>query len=291
MKKNNFKIGIDMGGTKIESVILDNKNSLIFKKRIETPQTKNHTILLNELNWLLEATKKEVHNLKYSIGIGIPGSITKKNIVYNSTIPCQNNLNVQSCIEQRIKEKINIENDANCFCLAESLLGSGEKFQIVIGLIIGTGVGGGISINKKIFTGGSNTAGEFGHTVVDPNGPKCFCGKKGCANTFISGTAIEKELRYLEGKNKTAKEFFKQKKFNFSEKKIINKFKKYYLILIKNIIASINPNAIILGGGVSNFKKIYDEYNLELDQKNTKIFKNKLGDSAGSIGAALLKDQ
>ena len=186
------KIGIDLGGTKIEGILLDEKYNTIQRKRIETHQengydsiVKSITSLVNELN---AKTNEEI-----SVGICTPG-VTNANsgMIKNSNTKCLLGMPLKNDIENILGYEIVMENDANCFALAESLLGSAKGYDTVFGVIMGTGVGGGIVINGTLHKGSTNIAGEWGHHTLHPNGNECYCGKQGCVETYISGPALEK---------------------------------------------------------------------------------------------------
>lgn len=294
-KKEKFKIGIDMGGTKIESVILNEKNKEIFRERISTNQIAGNSEVLNQLDTLFKRTKKFIAGNSFTLGIGMPGRIclrTRK--LHNSTILCQNNLKIEQVIQNKLQTKFRLENDAKCFTFAESTLGSGKNYSFVIGLIIGTGVGAGICINKKIINGVSNIAGEFGHTIIGKNEFDCFCGKNGCVNSFISGTAVEAQVFKKLKKKITSEVFLNKNKYSYVENKIIQNYQENFLIALSNLINTVDPEVIVLGGGISNCNLIYDKFIPMLNNfiyceyPKTKVIKNKLGDSAGVIGAALI---
>jgi fructokinase len=186
-----------------------------------------------------------------------------------------------------------MENDANCFAMAESTLGVAKGFDVVFGIIMGTGVGGGIVINGKIHQGRTNIAGEWGHHTLHPNGNNCYCGKKGCVETYISGPALEKRWNELTGKSQNMPEIIQ----NIEDSKIKqwkDEFLENFGFGLANVIDILDPDVIVLGGGLSNIDFLYTEGKDSVYQKvfsdlvDTPIIKNKLGDSAGVFGAALL---
>jgi len=196
-------------------------------------------------------------------------------------------------LEKSLNQQIMMENDANCFALAESILGSAKDFNVVFGVIMGTGVGGGIIINKKIHNGRTNIAGEWGHHTLHQNGNPCYCGKSGCVETYISGPALEKKWMQISGQQKPLSEII-----NLNDSKLIQ-WKKEFLenfgIGLANVIDILDPDVIVLGGGVSNITFLYDSGVKSVYEKvfsdlvDTPIIKNKLGDSAGVYGACLLQ--
>lgn len=290
-----FHIGIDLGGTKIESILLDSKYKILFRERVPTHAEKGSDYVVNQINNIYRKTLNLIQDQKHTLGIGTPGSIcSETNLLRNSTIHSQNGLPLKSILQKKLKHEFIIENDANCFALAEALLGAGKGMNIVFGVIMGTGCGGGIVINKELLIGPSRLAGEWGHTIINPNGPKCFCGKKGCISEYISGTGIENLLFAKLKKKISSKKFFEKKIFTDKEKDVLKTFYKYFGMGLGNLINIIDPDVIILGGGLSNHPPLYTEgikeiyKNVFCENPSTPIVKNKLGDSAGVIGAALL---
>ena len=194
---------------------------------------------------------------------------------------------------KKLGHEILMENDANCFALAESLLGSAKNQDVVFGVIMGTGVGGGIVINGNIHKGSTNIAGEWGHHTLRPDGNECFCGKQGCVETYISGPALQKRWLELTGKEEQLQSIVQ----DLSDEKA-KQWKKEFLenfgIGIANVIDILDPDIIVLGGGVSNISFLYDEGKKMVYDKilgnftKTPILKNSLGDSAGVFGACLL---
>jgi len=191
---------------------------------------------------------------------------------------------------------VTIDNDANCFAMAEALLGAGKNYAVVFGVIIGTGVGGGLILNRRIHHGRLFIAGEWGHQILYPNGRKCYCGKLGCVETYLSGPSLEKYWAELSGKLISLEEIIKSFEHNPNVEYL--KWRKEYLanfgMALSNVINIIDPDAVILGGGVSNISFLYDEgiaavrENIFSNKDDTPILPNKLGDSAGVFGAALL---
>ena len=292
---NKLNIGIDLGGTKIESVVLDEDSNIIFRQRIFTESQKGPEHVLNQINDIYLQALNSIEGQEHSLGIGTPGSISKSTgLLRNSTISCQNGLPLQDLIKKKLNHSFVIENDANCFALAEAHIGAGKNYPLVFGVIMGTGCGGGFIHNGELRTGPQRLAGEWGHSVINPNGPDCFCGKNGCVSNYISGTGLE-EIIFDNLKIKiSAEKFLNQKIYNKKEQSILNEFYQYYGLAIANIINIIDPDVIILGGGLSNHQGLYTlgqdmvYKNIFCDDPDTSILKNILGDSAGVIGAAII---
>jgi fructokinase len=292
---NKLHIGIDLGGTKIESVVLDSKLNILFRERVPTESNNGSIHVINQIENIYLKAVVNIKNKTHTLGIGTPGSISKNTgLLRNSTIHCQNRLPIDKLIEKKLKRSIVIENDANCFALAEANIGAGKNFPLVFGVIMGTGCGGGIVYNNKLRIGPQRLSGEWGHSVINPNGPKCFCKKKGCVSTYISGNGLEENIKKRLNKSISAESFLKQSIYNKEEKEILNEFYEFYGLSLANIINTIDPDVIVLGGGLSNHDGLYEKglkkvyKNVFCDEPDTPIFKNTLGDSAGVIGAAII---
>jgi len=289
-KKMN-KIGIDLGGTKIEGVLLDDNFNIIKRIRVLTP---NH-----DYNSILNSVKDLIFKLKIgldspvTIGMGIPGTFSSTTgIVNHSNTPCLIGTSLQKNLENLIGQKILMENDSNCFALAESKLGIAKNYDVVFGIILGTGVGSGLVIGGNVIHGRNNFTGEWGHHSIIFDGKLCYCGRKGCLDQYISGPSLERHWTELTGKKESVSEII----YNNSEKEISEwkyDFLNFFAIGVSNIINILDPDVIVLGGGLSNISFLYDE-GIEFIKKessnhqNTPILKNELGDSAGVFGACLL---
>ena len=289
------KIGIDLGGTKIEGILVDEKFNLIERKRIETHQENGYDSIVKSITSLVSELKSKT-NVDTSVGVCTPGiSDINSGLIKNSNTQCLIGMPLKTDIEKRLGHKIFMENDANCFALAESSLGAGKGYNIVFGVILGTGVGGGIVINGLLHKGRTNIAGEWGHHTLHPNGRQCYCGKQGCVETYISGPALENNWLVLTGKKESLQTITENQSGEKKEEWKRN-FLENFGIGIANVIDILDPDAIILGGGVSNIPFLYDEGKKMVfdkvfsDSVDTPILKNKLGDSAGVFGACLLDD-
>jgi len=294
------KIGIDLGGTKIEGILLDEKYNTIQRKRIETHQENGYDSIVKSIISLINELKAKTEE-ETSIGICTPGVIdTNSGLIKNSNTQCLIGMPLKNDIEKALGSQIVMENDANCFALAESLLGSAKGYDVVFGVIMGTGVGGGIVINGTLHKGRTNIAGEWGHHTLHPNGNECYCGKQGCVETYISGPALERRW-YERSGQKTSLQTITQTVYELPAHKVWfelwkEEFLENFGMALANVIDILDPDVIILGGGVSNIPFLYDEgkkavyENVFSDLVNTPILKNKLGDSAGVFGACLLNN-
>ena len=290
-------IGIDLGGTKTESIIIDQNGKEIERLRKDTPKNYNGT--LDTVCELVTHLEKK-HQKKCSVGVGSPGALSKEtHCIKGGNSTWINGRPLKKDIELRLNRKIFFENDANCFALSEAFDGSGSKHEIVFGVIIGTGVGGGLVINKKVINGFNNITGEWGHNQMPIgsndkwNRHDCYCGKKGCIETFLSGPGFSKH--YFDMYNDKLDAKIIQENANNGDEKALEFIFQYLDYLARGLAQVVNiidPGAIVLGGGVSNMKQIYGNINSKLkkyvfsDTVNTEIVKNKFGDSSGVRGAA-----
>ena len=288
-----YKIGIDLGGTKTEGVLVDEQFQVIERKRVPTNQNNGYESILNIIKDLI-SDLKEKNNEKTSIGVCTPGALSKESgLIKNSNTQCLIGKDLKNDLEKILEQEISIENDANCFALAEARLGAAKNHDTVFGVIMGTGVGGGLVIDGKIHTGRTNIAGEWGHHCIKPNGNECYCGRKGCVETYISGPALEKKWNQLTNQNTSVLDIIKNSQEN-AYKTWKNEFLENFGLSLANVIDIIDPDAIVLGGGLSNIPFLYDEgkdlvyQNVFSDMIDTPILQNQLGDSAGVFGACIL---
>jgi len=287
-----YKIGIDLGGTKTEGILIDEEFQVIERKRVPTNQTNGYESILNTIKDLVNDLKK--NNEKTSIGICTPGALSKESgFIKNSNTQCLIGKDLKIDLEKILNQELSIENDANCFALAEARLGAAKNHDIVFGVIMGTGVGGGLVIDGKIHTGRTNIAGEWGHHCIKPNGNECYCGRKGCVETYISGPALEKKWNELTNQNTSVSDIVKNSQED-AYKIWKNEFLENFGLSLANVIDILDPDAIVLGGGLSNIPFLYDEgknlvyENVFSDTVDTPILQNQLGDSAGAFGACIL---
>ncbi|MFY9300795.1 MAG: ROK family protein [Candidatus Nitrosotenuis sp.] len=286
------RVGIDLGGTKIEGICLDDRKQVIQKKRIPTNQQNGYKSIIESIVSMVSDLTQNVSH--YTVGICTPGAISKKTgLIKNSNTQCLIGMPLRDDLEKLLGKKIAMDNDANCFAMAEATMGAGVGHGVVFGVILGTGVGGGIVINGKIHKGRTYIAGEWGHHTLHQNGNKCYCGKLGCVETYISGPALEKRWAELTGKSGPLAAIV-QDLGTEEAQKWKQEFLDNFGTGLANVIDILDPDAIVLGGGVSNIDFLYTEGKNAVygkvfsDLVDTPILKNKLGDSAGVFGAALL---
>jgi fructokinase len=293
------RIGIDLGGTKIEGILLDESGSIIGRKRIPTNRNNGYDYIVDKIINLITDLQL-MSKTSAAVGICTPGA-TSPNTgkIKNSNTVCLIGKPFKEDIESKINCTIKMDNDANCFAIAEAKLGAVKEYNVIFGVIMGTGVGGGIVINGKVHHGRMAIAGEWGHHTLYPNGNQCYCGRKGCVETYISGPSLEKHWTELTGETQSLQDIiaeagqlpkYKEKLYQKWKQELIRNFG----MALANVIDILDPDAIVLGGGISNIPFLYDEgiksvyKNVFSDEVDTPILKNKLGDSAGVFGAAYL---
>lgn len=307
-------IGIDFGGTKIAAGLADQKGKLISKITVKTLKTDNSTVIFSQLIEVIETLKKRAGKRKIkAIGMGIPGQVDSKGRIFNMpNVLALVGKNVLSELKKIIKIPVVIENDANAAALAELKYGAGKNLDSFIYITVSTGIGGGIILNKKLYTGANRTAGEIGHMVLVPGGPTCGCGNKGCWEAVGSGTALSNmaKAKILSGAktkiielalgdiNKINGEVIvqaaKQNDPVAIELLDVNAF--YNAMGIANLVNCFDPQAIIIGGGLSfngeyffkPLKKCLKYFKLLNSRNSIPILKAGCHKDAGLFGALSL---
>lgn len=291
-----FRTGIDLGGTKIEGIVLDDSGAEILRKRIETEQEGGYRHVLDRIASLYHDLAGAIRFAPHTFGIGTPGAISPRSgLLKNSNTVCLNGQPFKTDLQNLLKRSISIQNDANCFAMAEALHGAGRGNALVFGVIMGTGCGGGIVHKGEVIVGRQAIAGEWGHMSLAPDGPHCYCGKRGCVETYISGGGAEARYKELFGVGKP----FQQIEADYyagdtHAVEFISIFLRNFGRALANAIDVLDPDIVVLGGGVSNFPALYSHGVAEVarfvftDAFETPIVKHQLGDSAGVVGAALI---
>ena len=281
---------------RLKALFSTNHGKELFRKRIETQQELGYRHILNRIKELHDELAAQIKNQPHTFGIAAPGVISPRTgLMKNSNTVCLIGQPLKTDLENLLGRKIEIQNDANCFAMAEALHGAGRGKKLVFGVIMGTGCGGGIVHNGEVIIGPQAIAGEWGHSSIDPDGPQCYCGQRGCVETFISGGGAE--ARYAEkfGVKKSFREI--EKDFYAGEPKAVEFMRIFFRNFgraLANLIDVLDPDIVVLGGGVSKFDALYTEGVAQVakfvfsDSLETPIVKNQLGDSAGVIGAALI---
>jgi fructokinase len=300
-----MKIGIDLGGTKIEIIALDyilpeSKLDECYRKRVLTPQG-NYAKTVNKIVELINEAEHYLHK-KASIGIGIPGAISSQTgLVKNANSVCLIGQPLQKDLEKLLQRTIRINNDANCMTISEASDGVGKLYNIIFGVILGTGTGGGIAVNKQIITGENTIAGEWGHNPMPWEHPfdmpivDCYCGKQNCIETYLSGPGLINRFNYLGGNAKSVENLISQlEKGNELAELAMCNYEHQLARSLASVINIIDPNVIVLAGGLSNITRLYKNIPLIWDKfvfsdhVTTKLLPALHGDSSGVRGAAWL---
>lgn len=295
-----MRIGIDLGGTKIELLALDQHGAELHRQRVNTPQG-NYQATLETISHLISTTES-ILNLQGSIGICTPGSISPSTgLLRNSNSTCLNNQAFKQDLELILKRQIRIANDANCFALSEATDGAAVDADIVFGVIIGTGCGAGIVINQQLIDGPNAVAGEWGHNPLpyphnhELASTQCWCGKQGCIETFLSGVGFANDYRANSSLDKTSEQIISDA--SAGDATAMAALSRYQLRMAKclsHVINILDPHVIVLGGGMSNIKSLYTtvpnlwQQYVFSDTVNTKLVAPVHGDSSGVRGAAWL---
>lgn len=291
-----YRIGIDLGGTKIEGILLDAAGKEIARHRVATESQKGYEHILQNIAGVYRKLAADAHGKPHTFGIGTPGALSlRTGLLKNSNTVCMNGKPVKQDLERILGRGIAIQNDANCFAMAEALLGAGKGKRMVFGVIMGTGCGGGLVIDGQVWTGLQAIGGEWGHMAIDPKGPVCYCGTHGCVEVFISGGGLENRWKEQHGEGRKLREI--ESDYYKGDAKAVafmQVFFRNFGRAMANLINVLDPDVIVLGGGVSKFDAIYTEGVRQVqeqvfsDSLETPIVKHQIGDSAGVIGAALI---
>jgi fructokinase len=319
-------LGVDLGGTKTEAAVLrrvvgSEKFEILARQRVATPQSEGYLAVLGNTAALVRTLLAEVglSTAQVLVGVGMPGAVTRRGgLVKNSNTVCLNGRPFREDLSRAIGCPIAFDNDANCFALAETLLGAGRPYAkgVVFGVILGTGVGGGLILQGRPWPGPQNLGGEWGHHAVGPwyrwdragraqagrhlglglteRGP-CYCGKTGCVELYLSGPAIEQDYQRRSGRSLDLRRIAEARSHDAFAVAALAEMLEAFGRALGNLISILDPSAIILGGGLSHLEHLYTEGVASVaryvfnDELLTPILKNELGDSAGVLGAALLQ--
>jgi len=297
-----IKIGIDLGGTKIEGIALDESGNDLVRYRIATPAG-DYAGTIQAITELVSYIENVIQ-CTGSVGIGTPGTLSPATgLLRNSNSVCMNDNPVKADIEKLLKREVRMSNDANCFALSEATDGAAKGVAVVFGVIIGTGTGGGIVVNGKVLTGANSVAGEWGHNPLpwpkenELPGPNCYCGKQGCIETFLSGPGLSHDFYSVTSETKTAVEIVGLAASGSSlAEDCLQRYEHRLARGLSNVINLLDPDVIVLGGGMSNVQRLYKNVPeiwrefVFSDVVNTKLVPPMYGDSSGVRGAAWLNN-
>lgn len=292
--------GIDLGGTKIEGVVVDRMDPTrtLYRTRIDTEASLGYEHILKRIAHLVEVMALKVGERPAAIGIGAPGALRPgSGTMMNANTTCLNGRPLQADLQGLLGIPCTVTNDANCFALAEALHGAARGAKLVFGTIMGTGVGGGIVFEGRVWPGRQGIAGEWGHMILEPDGNPCYCGKRGCVETVLSGPSLERYYKKCSSKTRTLKEIVASAQQDEFARATLNRLYEQFGKAIAQVINVLDPEVVVLGGGVGNVPGLA-ERGMEEARKwvfqpepDLKFLVPKLGDSAGVFGAALLVEE
>jgi len=282
-----LRIGVDLGGTKIEALALDDAGREVFRKRVPTPP--------DDYQAAIDAIASLVAEVgDGTVGIGMPGALSQvTGAVKNSNSTCLNGKPFKQDIERALGREVRLENDANCFALSEAVDGAGKGAQVVFGVILGTGVGGGIVVDRKIIRGANAIGGEWGHNSLPlPNEndlplPTCYCGRKGCIEAYLSGPSLSRDHEKATGKRLPTEQVV-------LHEETMGRYVERLARALGSVINVLDPDVIVLGGGMSNVDRLYTEVPrlwgryVFSDRVVTRLARPVHGGSSGVRGAAWL---
>jgi fructokinase len=284
----NGRIGIDLGGTKIEAIALDRGGREVFRKRVTTPRG-DYAATISAIAALLREIGEG------TVGIGIPGA-ESRGVIKNANSTWLIGRPLRQDLQNAIGREVRIENDANCFALSEAVDGAGKGAAVVFGVILGTGVGGGIVVDGKVIRGANAIAGEWGHnplpapSAADLPLPDCYCGRKGCIETYLSGPGLSRDHERVTGERLAPEQVVLREE-------TMRRYEERLARGLASVINVLDPDVIVLGGGMSNVARLYTEVprlwkrHVFSDHVTTRLAPPVHGDSSGVRGAAWLWEE
>lgn len=295
-----MRLGIDLGGTKIEAAVINDDGVIVWRERKPTPQNNDYADIIAGIADII-AMATEATGFKGSVGMGIPGSVSPRSgLVQGANTTALNGKDLaKDCIEAT-NRPFRLANDANCFALSEAIDGAGKGYETVFGVIIGTGCGGGFVHQGQIISGGNGITGEWGHTPLpwpldnEYDGHDCWCGNRGCMESYVSGPAISADYKAQTDIDLTAQEISERTHIDLVAESVLQIFEDRLARGLAQIINIFDPEAIVLGGGLSNLERIYENIPRKWpslvfsDHVETPLLKPVFGDSSGVRGAAWL---
>jgi len=295
-----IRLGIDLGGTKTEIIVLGVDGRELLRRRVETPK-EDYGGILETVARLVRDAEAELGD-RGSVGVGTPGSISRATgLLRGSNSVCLNGKPIKADLEALLGREVRITNDANCFALSEATDGAAAGAEIVFGVILGTGVGGGIVVRGHVLTGPNAIAGEWGHNPLpwpkddERPGYPCFAGHSGCIETFLSGPGIERDHLRANGEALTSHDIGARAAIgDVACEATLRRYEERLARALAHVINILDPDVIVLGGGMSNVQRLYVNVpalwgpRVFSDRVDTRLVKHKYGDSSGVRGAAWL---
>lgn len=295
-----IRLGVDLGGTKIEIAAFGERGETLLRRRRDTPQG-DYVATLQAVQALVEESEGELGK-RGSVGIGTPGAVSARGgCIKNSNSVCLNGRPLKADLERVLGREIRIANDADCFALSETVDGAARDQATVFGVILGTGVGGGIVIDGRLLRGANAIAGEWGHNPLpwpapdELPGPGCYCGRSGCIETWLSGPGLTRDHRRATGEALSAQEISARAQAGDDAcEASLQRYEQRLARALAHVINILDPHVIVLGGGLSNLHRLYHNVPrwwgryIFSDSVATRLLPNLHGDSGGVRGAAWL---
>jgi fructokinase len=300
--RRSVRIGVDLGGAKIEAIALAPKGEVLARRRATTP-SRSYEAIVDAVAALVREIERETG--PGSVGVGMPGAISPRSgCIKNANTVVLNGRPFDRDLGRALEREVRVENDANCFALSEAVDGAAAGASVVFGVIIGTGVGGGVVIDGKLIKGRNAIAGEWGHNPLprmradEFPGARCYCGREGCIETFLSGGALAEDFRARTGERLGGEAISARAAAGDAQAlACIAAYRDRLARALAGVVNILDPDVIVLGGGVSNVAQLYEgleplvESYAFTDALETKILRNAHGDSSGVRGAAWLWDE
>lgn len=300
-RQRGIRTGLDIGGTKLEAVVLDDGGQVLARRRTPTPKG-TYEDTLDAIRELIAETESDAGGTAFGVGVGTPGSLSPvSGLIRNANSTQLNGQPLNVDLERVIGRPIALDNDANCFALAEARAGAGRGARVVFGVILGTGVGGAIVVDGAVQTGHNRVAGEWGHNPLpspgldDADPPACYCGRRGCIEAWCSGPALSADHFRTTGSDMPSEMIVEfSAAGDLAARETLDRHLSRLARGLASVVNILDPDAIVLGGGLSNLGHLYQDLpdamrgHVFSDSFATPIVKNELGDSAGVIGAAWL---
>ncbi|HEY5635116.1 MAG TPA: ROK family protein [Burkholderiaceae bacterium] len=294
-----MRIGVDLGGTKIEAILLDPHGRALARERVATPRG-DYPATLDAIRALVAGIEAR-HAVRATVGVGIPGAISRATgRVKNGNSTWLNGRGFVADLEAALAREVRVENDANCFAISEAVDGAGSGFESVFGVILGTGVGGGMVLRRRVIVGANAIAGEWGHNPLpaprdgERPGPACWCGRSGCVETWLNGAALARDAGREDADAAAVLAGARAGEPGCAD--AIARYAERLARALATVINLFDPDAIVLGGGLSHIDALYDEVprlwvpHVFSDAIATRLVRNRHGDSSGVRGAAWLWD-
>lgn len=290
-----MRIGVDLGGTKIEAAALDGAGEELARLRVPTPAD-DYRSTVAAIVRLVEETESRAGG-SGTVGVGTPGAVSPATgLLRNSNSQVLNGRPLHRDLEEALGRPVRMENDANCFALSEAVDGAGRDARVVFGVILGTGVGGGVVVERRALGGPNRIAGEWGHNQLAGQGETrpCYCGRSNCVETFLSGPAVAGEYRKMTGEERSAEEVMGRAAFDADARRVLDLYVGRLARALATVINILDPEVIVLGGGLSNIGALYERVPQEWgkwvfsEQAANRLVPNHHGDSSGVRGAAWL---